>query len=139
MSRYYQVVDADPSLRARAERLLARHATRLGLDPRPTIRFVRSTSVAAGALTVSALPAGAEADGFVRKEEPNVIYINVAAPLAVTIAHEARHVWQEQKVKANVWAAAATRPMEDDARDYERRATLAQSLAKAHLETKASV
>lgn len=134
---HYQVVDVDPSLRARAERLLDRYALSLALDPRPTVRFVRSTRSAVGALTVRALPAGTEADGFVRKEEPNVIYINVAAPLAVTIAHEARHVWQEQKINGNVWSAAATPLMEDDAREYERRVTLARALARVSLGTEA--
>lgn len=133
MTQPYEVVTPPEHLRVRGERLLDEHTLRLELNPRPALRFVRPSSVGPGALSVPGLLPFEQAAGFVRRSEPNTIYINVAAPLAETLAHEARHIWQAQKLKGDMWASSATRQVEDDAGDYAAVSTMRQSLASSIL------
>lgn len=129
MTKHYRVTDPPAGVAARAERLLDQHVQTLRLDPRPTVRFVKPTTARDGTIAVPGLGPLEGAAGFVRRVEPNVIYLNVDAPLAQTLAHEARHVWQAQQLTGNMWAKSATRAVEADADEYAGVTTLRQSLA----------
>lgn len=129
MTKHYRVTEPPSTVAARAERLLDRHVETLRLDPRPTVRFVKRTTSSENVIAIPGLAALEEAAGFVRRAEPNVIYLNVEAPLAQTLAHEARHVWQAQQLTGDMWARSATRTVEADADEYASVTTLRQSLA----------
>lgn len=131
MTQRYEVVTPPEHLRVRGERLLDEHTRRLELNPRPVLRFVRPSL--GGPLSVPGLLPFEQAAGFVKRSESNTIYLNVGAPLAETLAHEARHVWQAQNLEGDMWASSATRQVEADAGDYAAVSTMRQSLASSML------
>lgn len=61
--------------------------------------------------------------GMYSKEYPDSVFVNLDAD-AESIAHEARHVWQERRWGSVVWRTAAAEMLELDADHYARSAVV---------------